>query len=272
VKKWLDNYSDGIMSLLAGYGISFYAYLSIVLSEIFYIWRFLPENAMLFTILLSINCIVIGIFGFLKRIFVFTKWERVVARVYCINLAIIFIIGCFINFLQNLVLYFLPIVFTLVWIFLRDIQTMRFATSNSKILTTLTLIFCNCLMWPLVTAFVTLTPSVVLMYVVNVVFESKFWVFLISFAFVALLPFISWFEESFVNENIFEIGYEVVFTKRIEQIVKELSITIDVFFTDEFADAVYKLEASDESEEAWREFEKEVKRIQIVLDNSKKCN
>lgn len=272
MKKWLDNYVDGIIGLFAGYGISYYAYLSIVLSEIFYIWRFLPENAMLFTILLSINCIVIGIFGLLKRIFVFTKWERVVARIYCINLVIIFTIGCFINFLQNFVLYFLPIKFTLVWVFLREIQTMRFATSDSKILTTLTLIFCNCLMWPLVTAFVSLTPLIILAYVVNIVFESRFLVFLIPFLVAMFLPFISWFEECFVNENIFEIGYEVIFTKRIEKITKELNITAEVFFTEEFADAVYKLEASDESEEAWREFEKEVKRIQIVLDNSKKCN
>lgn len=272
MKRLLDNYSDGIGSLFAGYGISYYAYLSIVLSEFFYIWRFLPENAMFFTILLSINCIVIAIFGFLKRIFVFTKWERVVARVYCINLVIIFTIGCFINFLQNLVLYFLPIVFTLVWVFLRDIQTMRFATSDSKILTTLTLIFCNCLMWPLLTAFVSLTPLIILACVVNIVFESRFLVFLIPFLVAAFMPFISWFEEDFVNENIFEIGYEIVFTKSIELLVKELNITTDVFFTDEFADAVHKLAESDESEKAWQEFEKEVKRIQIVLDNSKNCN
>lgn len=270
--KWLDNYSNGIMGLFTGYAISYYAYLSIVLAEIFYIWRFLPENAMAFTILLIANCIVIGVFGILKRMCVLTRKERIVAKIYWIALTIVFIVGCFVNFLQNLVLYFLPLIFATVWIFLRDIQTMRFATSDSKILTTITLIFCNCLMWPILMAFVSLAPLVILTYVLSLTLTTRILVILISSAFAIILPFISWFEEDFVNENIFEIGYEIVFTKRIEDLIKELNISTEVLWSEEFADAVYKLDevSEEELEKAWIEFVQEVKRIQSVLDEAKK--
>lgn len=270
--SWLDDYSDGIAGFFTGYAISYYAYLSIVLSEIFYIWRFLPENAMIFTILLIANCVVIGIFGALKRIFVFTKGERVVTRVYWIPLAIIFAIGCFVNFLQNLVLYFLPVIFTAIWVFLRDIQNMRFAESDSKILVIVTEFFSNCLMWPILLAFVSFTPLVILTYVTNLVFQSRLLTFFIPFAFAMVLPFITWFEENYVNENIFEIGYEIVYTKRVENLLKELNITSEVFWYEEFEQAVSRLQEKGETDEAWEEFGTELKRIQSVLDEMEEEN
>lgn len=270
--KWLDNYTDGIMALFVGHAISYYAYLSIVLSEIFYLWRFFPENAMAFTILLGVNCIVIAVFGLLKRLCVFTRGERIVAKVYWVALGIIFVIGCFINIMQNMLLYLLPMAFAGKWIFLRDIQTMRFATSDSKILTTITRFFANCLMWPILTAFVSLTPIVILTYVLNMTLTSRIFVFLIPMLFAMLLPFITWFEEDFVNEDIFEIGYEIVFTKRVEGLLKAINVSVDVVWSDEFAEAVYKLEASEGTDDDFEEFAKELKRIQDVLTNSKKCN
>jgi len=272
MRNWLENYNEGILGLFMGYAISYYAYLSIVLSEIFYIWRFLPENAMVFTILLIANCIVIAVFGILKRLCVLTRRERVVAKVYWIALTIVFVAGCFVNFLQNIVLYFLPVIFAFVWVFLRDVQTMRFATSDSKVLVMITWVFSNCLLWPVLMAFVSLTPLAIFVYAINLVFESKLLAVLIPFAFAVILPFITWFEEDFVNENVFEIGYEIVFTKRVEALIKELNVSTEVLWSEEFADAVYKLDevSEEELEKAWIEFVQEVKRIQSVLDEAKK--
>lgn len=272
MRNWLENYNEGILGLFMGYAISYYAYLSIVLSEIFCIWRFWPENAIAFTILLVANCVVIGIFGALKRVFVFTKGERIVAIVYWIALAIVFVIGCFVNFLQNLVLYFLPVIFVAVWVFLRDIQNMRFATSNSKILVTITWLFSNCLLWLVLLAFVSLTPFVILTYIANWIFESKLLTFLIPFTFAIVLPFITWFEENYVNENIFEIGYEIVYTKRIENLLKELNVTSEVFWYEEFEEAVSRLQEKGKTDEAWEEFGTELKRIQSILDEMEKEN
>lgn len=272
--KWYNNYVEGILGLFVGEGISYYTYLAIVLSEIFYIWRFLPQNAMAFTILLAANCIIIGFFGLLKRLCAFSVKERAVAKIYWIALVITFIAGCFVDLLQNLVLWFLPVIFTAIWVLLREIQMLKFATSNLGVLKVITKIFSLHLTWILLLIFVSVSPLIILMYVVSLVFEARFLIFLIPFVFAIILPFITWFEEFFVNQNIFQIGYKVIFSKKVEKLLKELNVSAEVFWCEEFIVAVCKLEEEIKFQpaDAWYEFAKEVKRIQDNLTESKKHN
>jgi hypothetical protein len=86
------------------------------------------------------------------------------------------------------------------------------------------------------------------------------------------MPFIAWFEEEFVNENVFEIGFEVIWSESLDSLLKATNVSVDVLFSDEFGEAMAKLEqaAPENFEEAHKAFCEELKRIQAKLDKESK--
>lgn len=272
MRTWSDNYIEGILGLFAGCAISYYAYLTMVLAEILFVWKFVPEYAMAFTILLVANCLIICTFGILKRLFMLEKKEYITANIYWIALGIMFVIGCFVNFLYNLALFLLPLVVATVCIMLRNFQMMRFVTSNSRVLQTVSGIFSNLVAAILCMIFTVFAPLIVFSYMLFLVLESQILIICILFAYILVIPFMAWFEEEFVNENIFEIGFEVLWCEELETMLKSMNVSIDVFFCDEFQEAFSKLDqaSAENFEEAHKEFCEDIKRIQAKLDKESK--
>ncbi len=272
MRTWSDNYIEGILGLFAGGAISYHAYLTIVLSEILFVWKFVPEYARAFTILLFANCSIICIFGLLKRLFLCTRKEEITAKVYWIALGVIFVIGCFVNFLYNLVLFLLPLVVTTVCILLRNFQMMRFANSDSPILKSIGGIVGSLILAILCMIFTVFMPIFCFGYFLFLSIESRLLILFILFAYALVMPFIAWFEEEFINENVFEIGFEVIWSESLDSLLKATNVSVDVLLCDEFGEAIEKLEQAtpENFEEAHKAFCEELKRIQAKLDEESK--
>ena len=244
MKRLINAMSEGIMSLAFGESISFYAYLSIVLIEIFHLWCFTSQNALAFTFLLLGSVATICLFGILKRVFIGRRAELVVAVLYWVVLAAIFAGGCFVDWRQNIFLFLRPVLFAFVWVMLRNFQKMKYVGGRSLLLNICCLIFSNCLVMFCAMIFVAFAPFAIFFYWLCLMEMPKVCVIAIVCIYAAIIPLLAYFEERVLTNNIFAIGYELVWSKDFEYSMKSLNLSLDVFTSQEFIDAFEEYEST----------------------------
>lgn len=272
MKRFINASSEGVMSLFFGDSISLYAYLSIVLIEIFHLWSFKSPNALAFTVLLLTSVAVICLFGVLKRVLIGRKAEFVIAVLYWVVLAAIFLGGCFVDWRQNIYLFLRPALFAFVWIMLRNFQKMKYVGCRSLLLNICCLIFSNCLVMFLAMIFVALAPFALFFYWLCLMELPKNCVIAVACIYAAIMPILAYFEERVLANNIFAIGYSVVWSKNFEYSMKSMNLSLDVFTSPEFIDAFEEYEATykQDGEKAEIILIEKLQKIQTKLEEEQK--
>lgn len=219
MKGLFDSWRGGWELLIDDELISWYSYFSIVLAEIAFLWGFLPDIAMPFTILLGASILNVIIMGFLKGAREGAKEEVVFTILYAIFFASIFIIGLFFNWIADIVLFAIALIFTAIWINIRDFfatiayrfsKKKIFKKVNRKIARIIAEIFVIGLPLVLFVCFVALSPLPVLVKII------------LPLIYTLLIPVIVYMEDGFAACNIFELAYEITWSKEMEEWNKKI--------------------------------------------------
>ena len=143
MKSLVECWLTGIEYLITDDLISFYAFFTTILAEIAFIWASAFENAFAFSVILMLCILNVIVCSFYKGEYEGCKQERLVARIYVIIFAIMFLIGLFIKPLVAIILFAIPIAVTALWVGIRSFQDSVFCGKFPKIVLLISKIFQN---------------------------------------------------------------------------------------------------------------------------------
>lgn len=219
MKDLFDSWCRGWNFLINDELISWYAYFTIVLAEIAFLWGFLPDIAMPFTILLGASILNIIVLGFLKGAREGAKEEIVFAILYAVFFVIIFIIGLFFNWIADIILFAIALIFTAMWINIRDFfaeigyrlsKKKFFKKVNRKMVMVIVEIFVIGLPLALFVCFTALSPLPIWIKIV------------LPLVYTLLIPVIVYMEDGFAACNIFELAYDITWSKEMDEWCKKI--------------------------------------------------
>lgn len=264
MKKILNSWVIGVENLFLSFGVSLYAYIPIVVVGLISIWASGTQFAMLFTILAIVNILTIGICGFLKRQYLFSKVEVVISSIYLVVIVGIFIFGCTIDFKWSIYTILFPNLISGLNVLLRNLQANIYAKSKFKILQIMNKLFDNSIVYLVSYLVVLVGPFAIFFYHAYFAISSQIWVILISFVFLLLLPLIVWFESNIIGETIFGIAFNVNWSKEVEESVKNLNDLFDTLNKEDFIKVAEKFdkEFNEDPNRAVQLFIEELQRLQ----------
>jgi len=221
MRDFWDNWYEGLVYLFTDDLISFYAYITTVLAEIAFLWGFFPEIAIPFTFLLSLSIVNLIVCSGLKGMFEGNKLELIGARSYVIIFGILFIVGFFFNWLANIILFIIPLIVTFLWIQIRVFQCTAFCGKFPKVIMFFAKIFRNKIFWLISLIFVIGAPFALL--VAGICLTGlPGWIKMLMVAIYAIfIPFIPYAEDNLGASNVFEIAYDITWSKEYEEEMKK---------------------------------------------------
>ena len=190
MKKMLIAWFEGASYILWDeYLISYYAYFTMVLAEIAYLWACMPEIALPFTVLLSLCLLNVVLCSYLKGWHEGEALELYAARGYAIAFGLIFAAGMFFNWKANIILFILPFAGTWLCAAMRMLEVgvlsvLAFLLPMS--------VFSACL------------------WLNEIPVGLKLVIFV---AYLICAPLFEYIEDSFAVQNIFALAFEVTFKK-----------------------------------------------------------
>ena len=101
MRDFFRSWICGVSYLFTDDLISFYAFFATILAEVAFLWAKGFENALAFSVLLILCIINVIICSYYKGEYEGSKLERIVARIYVIIFAILFLIGVFVKTSYN---------------------------------------------------------------------------------------------------------------------------------------------------------------------------
>ena len=222
-ENWYDKWESGMYGLAIDDLTSFYTYFTLVFSEIIVLWVRYQDIALLFTILLGGGLVNALLTSFLKGRFEGTKLELVFTILFWIIFGGAFISGFFFNMVASLVLFTIPIAFSGMSIVIRIFQNSK-VKSEIKFINALSDLFGRPLFW-LFTQFVVLViPYWVLVSSILMLPIDYFYIKIaICVAYGMLMPYFAYIEDEWGAQNIFELGFTVVWSKDLDEAVEVLN-------------------------------------------------
>lgn len=214
----IETWFDGICYLFEEELVSFYAYFTTILTEIVILWRFFPQDALPFTILLCACIVNVVVCAFFKGKYEGTKVELVFARVYLIVFGIILAVGFFFGWLKNIILFLVPVIVSFVWVLARLFQILM---EDAVIKEGCSKVFSSDIFRSVIQVIITLVPLeafALFVYLTSITSEIKI---AIIFGYVALIPFIVYMEDILAASNIFELAYYLTWSKEQEKQIEE---------------------------------------------------
>ena len=123
MKKIINEWKYGFTFLFDDDLISFYTFFTIVLSEIAFLWAFMPiSQALPFTFILAGYILNVIISAFIQGIWETTVIQKIFSVIYIIIFIGLLVTGCFFNIVVSILTFIIPLVITALWIQIRDFQ------------------------------------------------------------------------------------------------------------------------------------------------------
>jgi len=221
--SWYDKWESGMYGLAIDDLTSFYTYFTLAISEIILLWVCYQGIALPFTILLGVSLVNILATSFLKGRFEGTKLELVFTILFWVIFGGVFISGFFFNVVANLILFAIPIAYSGMSIMVRIFQNSK-VKSEIRFITVLSNLFGNPLFW-LITQFVVLAvPYWALVSSILMLPIDSFYIKLaICVVYGMFMPYLAYIEDEWGAQNIFELGFTVVWSKDLDEAVEVLN-------------------------------------------------
>jgi len=227
MKKLFESWRNGLSYLIFDDHISFYTFFTVILAECAYLWAFheiavaIPITAMLFGYIINLV-----VFARLKGNNEGTRKEKVFSILYVIGFITLFVIGCFFNWVISIITTVILLVTTVLWIVIRMHQdTFYYLTKSShKIAYLINKLFGDKIFWILSQIIIIGAPFVVfVIFCANISFLPIALKVIIPLLYLILSPFIAYFEDDSAACNIFELAYEITWSKEYEEYCKRFA-------------------------------------------------
>lgn len=224
MKKLIENWMSGLSYLIFDDHISFYTFFTVILAECSYLWAFheiavaIPITVMLFGYI--INLIV---FARLKGNNEGTRKEKVFSILYVVVFVTLFVIGCFFNWVISIITTAILLGVTAFWIGIRMHQDTLYLTKDSfKITYLINKLFGDKIFWILSQIIVIGGPFVVfVIFCANISFLPIVLKVIIPLLYLSFSPLIAYFEDDSAACNVFELAYEITWSKEYEEYLKK---------------------------------------------------
>ena len=226
MKKFFENWkSVAINYLIEDDLISFYTFFTVIFAECAYLWAFQSKFiAVGLTIVLLGYIANVVVFAWFKGCHEGSKAELAIARLYIVGFAIIFIIGCFINFWLNLVLTAIAFGVTFLWINIRTFQDTQLMGYRG-IVGVISKLFNNGVFWLISQIIVIGLPFAVFSWMLVLIPGLPLALkIIIPIVYFVIAPFIAFLEDEMVAENIFEIAYDIWYDEEYDRMMKQYNI------------------------------------------------
>lgn len=201
MKNLINNWLSGLSYLLSDDLISFYTFFTIIFAECVYLRIFYTASIVVpFTIILLgyiVNVIVCALF---KDAFERTRIGVVFTIVYLVVFATLFIIGCFINVKIAIITTVIPLIITAIAINIRECYgttglAQLIVVGGPVIVFTISILMLSTL------------PSILKI--------------IIPVLYVICAPFISYIEDEIAALNIFELAFDITWSRALEKLRKK---------------------------------------------------
>lgn len=224
MKNLIGNWLNGLSYLINDDLISFYTFFTVIFAECSYLWAFhestvaIPSTVILLGYMLNVI-----IFAYLKGFTEGTKLEKVFSILYVSVFVTLFVIGCFFNWAISTITTVILLGFTALGIILRDNQGTFIYLPKVKPKIACLISFVNKFLYVASQIIIIGGPFVV------------FWIFFVKISFLPIAlkviipllylifsPLIAFFEDNSATCNIFELAYDITWSKEYEKYRKKL--------------------------------------------------
>ena len=220
--------------------ISYYAFFTMIFVECAYLWSNYPSSlAKKFMIILLAYVANVLISSFLKGLRENEKEEVVFSVLYVVFFIIIMIVGCFINIWMNLLLILIPLGISFLWIKIREMQHTKLcyqpSTLRMRIVKFITDLFNKSkLFYWSSQIFIIGFPYFLLVYYLATI-EKLPLIFkvLIPIIYLIAMPYIAVIEDEFATCNIFQIAYDITWSKEYEEWNKNIENQLKKYYDQE---------------------------------------
>ena len=219
MRNFIEDWKDGLSYLIDDDLISFYTFFTLILAEISYLFAFQPlEVAKPLSLIFFGYMLNVIICAVVKGNFEGTKFELICSITYVIAFVVLFIIGCIINWKITLICTIILFAITGLWIAIRNHQDSVYAykgeTKKERFILKINALFRIKEFWIISQIVVIGIPFIafIIMFV-NISIIPTVLKIIIPILYLILVPFIAYFEDDSSACNIFELAYEVLWSK-----------------------------------------------------------
>lgn len=224
IENCRKNWIEGLRYLIVDKHISFYTFFTVILAECSYLWAFYE-----FAVAVPITVILLGymlnviVFARLKGNTEGTKLEKVFSILYVGVFVTLFVIGCFFNWALSIITTAIILGVTALWIVIRNYQTPFYYLPEDlpKIARLINEVFSNKIFWILSQIIIIGGPFIVLViFFFKIPFIPIVIKVIIPLLYLIFSPLIAHFEDDSAACNIFELAYDVTWSKEYEEYCK----------------------------------------------------
>ena len=226
MKKLIENWNNGLHYLITDDLISFYTFFTIILAECSYLLSFHEfADAIPITIILLGYMLNVIVFARLKGNAEGTKLELVFSILYVTVFVTLFVIGCFFNLAISITTTAILFGVTALWIVIRNNQDTFYYLPDGlpKITYLINNLFGNKIFWILSQIVIIGGPFIVfVIFCTKIPFLPIVLKVIIPLLYLSLSPLIANFEDDSAALNVFELAYDITWSKEYEDYCKRI--------------------------------------------------
>lgn len=227
IGEWLeevvDMWTDGVSYLFGDAVISFYTFFTLIFAECAYLWTFQEKSlAIPFSVILLGYVLNVCVWALFKGWHEGERKELVFTIIYVADFVVLFAIGCFINFWLSVILTIIPFAITALWIAIREFQICIFVGPHPKIVMLISKLFMNKIFHLVSQLIVVGVPFVVfVVFLAQIPTLHTALKIIISVLYFICIPLIAYYEDDTAALNIYELAYEVTWSRHYEEYVRK---------------------------------------------------
>lgn len=226
MKKLIENWNNGLNYLITDDLISFYTFFTIILAECSYLLSFHEfADAIPITIILLGYMLNVIVFARLKGNAEGTKLELVFSILYVTVFVTLFVIGCFFNLAISIITTAILFGVTALWIVIRNNQDTFYYLPDGlpKITYLINNLFGNKIFWILSQIVIIGGPFIVfVIFCTKIPFLPIVLKVIIPLLYLSLSPLIANYEDDSAALNVFELAYDITWSKEYEDYCKRI--------------------------------------------------
>lgn len=222
MKKLIREWKRGVSYLFGDALISFYTFFTVIFAECAYLWAFHEETlAIPFTAVLLGYVLNVIVCAWFKGNWEETRIEVAFTIIYVAVFAVLFAIGCRINSKMAIAMTAIPFIITALWIGIREFQICIFVGAN-KVVMFISRIFANKIFCLFSQIFIIGAPLTAFnICLVQIPTLHAIWKIIIPIVYASCIPFIALYEDDSAALNIFELLYELTWSRHYEEYVRK---------------------------------------------------
>lgn len=226
MKNLIENWNNGLHYLITDDLISFYTFFTIILAECSYLLSFHEfADAIPITIILLGYMLNVIVFARLKGNAEGTKLELVFSILYVTVFVTLFVIGCFFNLAISITTTAILFGVTALWIVIRNHQDTFYYLPDGlpKITYLINNLFGNKIFWILSQIVIIGGPFIVfVIFCTKIPFLPIVLKVIIPLLYLSLSPLIANYEDDSAALNVFELAYDITWSKEYEDYCKRI--------------------------------------------------